>query len=208
MPADPTARPPASGTDDRVLRARGHRTRARLLDAGAAVFAAKGFHAARVDDIVRRAESSHGTFYLYFSSKEELFRQLVADVSEEIEALIATLPQVSKGEKGRAAMRTWLDGFADLYERSGAVIRTWTESELSTDPSGRQGDDALGALVGGLLTQVRIPKRTGLDPTVAILALVTMCERLNYYATTNQVKASRDELLDTLVDIIDAAAFG
>ena len=208
MPADPPARPPASGTDDRVLRARGHRTRIRLLEAGAAVFATKGFHAARVDDIVRRAESSHGTFYLYFSSKEELFRQLVADVSEEIEALIATLPQVSKGEKGRAAMRTWLDGFADLYERSGAVIRTWTESELSTDPSGRQGNDALGALVGGLLSQVRIPKRTGLDPTVAILALVTMCERLNYYATTNQVKASRDELLDTLVEIIDAAAFG
>ena len=51
-----------------MLRARGHRTRARLLAAGAEVIARKGLHAARVDDIVKAARSSHGTFYLYFSS--------------------------------------------------------------------------------------------------------------------------------------------
>ena len=197
-----------TGTDDRALRPRGQRTRRRLLDAGAEVFAAKGFHAARVDDIVKAAEGSHGTFYLYFASKEELFEQLVADVSGEIQSLIDALPLVSNSDKGRAALRAWLDDFADLYERYGAVIRTWTESELSGDSSGRQGDDALGGMVGGLMSQVRIPKRSGLDPTVATLALVTMCERVNYYATTNQVKATREELLDTLVEIIDAAVFG
>jgi AcrR family transcriptional regulator len=36
----------------------------RLLDAGVEVFAARGYHAARVDDIVKVAETSHGTFYL------------------------------------------------------------------------------------------------------------------------------------------------
>ena len=35
-----------------------------------------------------------------------------------------------------------------------------------------------------------------------------MCERFNYYATTRQVKVTRDELLTTLVDITDAAIFG
>ena len=208
MPADAAARPPALGTDDRVLRARGHRTRARLLDAGAQVFETKGYHAARVDDIVRAAQSSHGTFYLYFSSKEELFKQLVADVLTEVVALAEALPQVANNDKGRAALRVWLNDFADMYEHYGAVIRTWTESELSSEGAGRQGDNALGTLVDGLMSQVKIPKRSGLHPTVATLALLTMCERLNYYATTNQVKATRDELLDTLVDIIDAAVFG
>jgi AcrR family transcriptional regulator len=208
MPAAPKADVTPSGTDDRVLRPRGQRTRLRLLEAAAEVFAAKGFHAARVDDIVRAAHSSHGTFYLYFSSKEELFEQLVAEVTREIETLVESLPLVADSDRGRPALRGWLDDFADLYQHYGPVIRTWTEAELPGDQAGRQGDDALGALVLGIMARVRIPKGSGLDPAVATLALVTMCERLNYYASTNQVKATRDELLDTLVDIIDAAVFG
>src|SRR5262249_12804599 len=49
----------------RELRARGRRTMRKLLDAGVEIFAQRGFHAARVDDIVKLAKTSHGTFYLY-----------------------------------------------------------------------------------------------------------------------------------------------
>ena len=38
---------------------RGERTRGRLLEAGSAVFAERGFHAARVDDVVKTARTSH-----------------------------------------------------------------------------------------------------------------------------------------------------
>ncbi len=34
-----------------------------------------------------------------------------------------------------------------------------------------------------------------------------MVERLNYYATTKQLVATRDELLDTLVEVITSALF-
>ena len=47
---------------------------------------------------------------------------------------------------------------------------------------------------------IRPPRRSRLDPTITGLALMMMVERLNYYATTNQVVATRDELLDTLVE--------
>jgi AcrR family transcriptional regulator len=205
---DDTPRPVSSGAHGRPLRARGHRTRSRLLAAGATVFAEKGFHAARVDDIVRVAKSSHGTFYLYFVSKEDLFDQLIADVTEEIVSLVEQLPKITNTERGRAALRGWLDQFADFYERSGAVIRTWTEAELSGEPVGRKGADAISGLAETLTERIRIPKRSGLDPAVAMLALTAMCERFNYYATTHQVKVTRDELLTTLVDITDAAIFG
>ena len=66
----------------------------------------------------------------------------------------------------------------------------------------------LGDLVGTLATRLRLPRRAGLDPGIAALALVTMVERLNYYANTRQLQATRDELLDVLVDIFDAALFG
>jgi AcrR family transcriptional regulator len=190
-----------------VLRARGHRTRARLLAAGAEVISASGLHAARVDDIVRAAKSSHGTFYLYFSSKEDLFEQLVAEVAEEVRDLVADLPKVSATDKGRAELRAWLDRFADVYEQQGPVIRAWTEAELSGEVSGNQGEAVLADLVGTLATRLRLPRRAGMDQGIAALALVMLVERLNYYATTRQLEASRDELLDVLVDIFDAALF-
>ncbi|MGZ4756785.1 MAG: TetR/AcrR family transcriptional regulator, partial [Acidimicrobiia bacterium] len=58
----------AGPAQSRELRARGKLTMRKLLAAGSQVFAAKGYHATRVDDIVKVAETSHGTFYLYSSS--------------------------------------------------------------------------------------------------------------------------------------------
>src|SRR5260221_14623352 len=84
----------------RELRAQGRKTMAKLLDAGMRVFAERGFHAARVDDIVRAARASHGTFYLYFSSKEDLLRALAVQCSEQMEALATRLGDVGPDEDG------------------------------------------------------------------------------------------------------------
>ena len=52
------------------------------------VFAEKGFAAAKLDEIARRAGVSKGTLYLYFKDKEELFRAVVRDtVSPNIDSL-------------------------------------------------------------------------------------------------------------------------
>jgi AcrR family transcriptional regulator len=50
-----------------------------LLEAALDVFAEKGFNAARVEDIAERAGVSKGTVYLYFDTKEEIFRSLVRE---------------------------------------------------------------------------------------------------------------------------------
>ena len=109
--------------------------------------------------------------------------------------------------KGRAALRDWLDRFADLYERYGPIITTWTEAELSGVPIGGTGQDVLGRLAAAMTRNIRVPKRSKLEPEVAALALMTMVERLNYYATTGQVDATRDELLDTLMSVITDALY-
>ena len=52
------------------------------------VFAEKGFAAAKLDEIAKRAGVSKGTLYLYFKDKEELFRAVVRDtVAPNIEAI-------------------------------------------------------------------------------------------------------------------------
>lgn len=62
---------------------KGVQTRARLLDAAKAVFEGTGFLEARVSDIADRAGLSHGSFYHYFDSKEQIFRE-VADLQEAL----------------------------------------------------------------------------------------------------------------------------
>ena len=61
---------------------KGERTRARLLDAAKAVFEDLGFLDSRIADIADRAGMSHGSFYHYFDSKEQIFRE-VAETQED-----------------------------------------------------------------------------------------------------------------------------
>jgi AcrR family transcriptional regulator len=52
------------------------------------VFTEKGFAAARLDEIAKRAGVSKGTLYLYFKDKEDLFRAVVRDtVAPNIETV-------------------------------------------------------------------------------------------------------------------------
>lgn len=47
-----------------------------ILEAAAAVFSEKGFHAATVEEIAARAGIGKSTVYEYFESKEDLFREV------------------------------------------------------------------------------------------------------------------------------------
>jgi len=48
-----------------------------LVAAAVELFAEKGYAATRLDDVAQRAGVSKGTLYLYFDSKEELFKAVV-----------------------------------------------------------------------------------------------------------------------------------
>jgi len=51
--------------------------RLEMLRAARDVFSAKGYHAAKIDDIVAKAGVAKGTFYLYFPDKRSVFVELV-----------------------------------------------------------------------------------------------------------------------------------
>ncbi len=51
--------------------------RGAILDAALEEFSARGFAAARLDDVARRAGVAKGTIYLHFKDKEALFQELV-----------------------------------------------------------------------------------------------------------------------------------
>ena len=185
----------------------------KLLDAGTQVFATRGYHAARVDDVVKLARTSHGTFYLYFSNKEDLFGALTSEVTTAMHELAEALPELVSGPAGLAALREWVANLAALYDKYGAVIVAWTEAEIGESSFGRTGDDLISQVAGELVRRIRVsgPNGTGppgIDPQVASLVLVAMIERLNYYAMTSQVRLDRDEMIDTLASVTQAAICG
>mgnify|MGYP000282730042 CR=1 FL=1 len=55
--------------------------RSLLLEAALDEFFERGFSAARMSDIAKRAELSKGTLYLYFDSKETLFQALIEELA-------------------------------------------------------------------------------------------------------------------------------
>src|SRR4051794_24769266 len=59
------------------------RTRARLLEAAAKVFARRGFHAASVDEVAGEAGYSTGALYHQFKGKEDLFLALLEEHSAQ-----------------------------------------------------------------------------------------------------------------------------
>jgi AcrR family transcriptional regulator len=179
-----------------------------LLDAGAEVFATKGYFAARVDDVVKLAETSHGTFYLYFANKEDLFRALAAEVADQMQTLAESLGPLHAGPHGEASLREWIGRFVELYEHYGSVIRAWTEAEIGSHEFGRLGNDVLARFTRVLTLRIAEAAPPDLDPVIAALALVAMFERLNYYALAGQVRAERSDIVDTLALVTQRALFG
>ncbi len=87
-----------------------------LLNAALELFAQKGFSATRSEEVASRAGVSKGTLYLYFPSKEELFK---AVVRTNISALIAEGQQIADQFEGPSAqllrllMHTWWQRVGD-----------------------------------------------------------------------------------------------
>jgi AcrR family transcriptional regulator len=67
---------------DRPRSRKGAATRLRLVDAAKQVFERDGFLEARIVDIAETAHLAPGSFYHYFESKEQIFRE-VAQAQEE-----------------------------------------------------------------------------------------------------------------------------
>ena len=63
---------------------KGQRTRARLVAAAGEVFCERGFNETRMSDIAERAGVAHGTVYVYFESKSDVLRSVVADLLADI----------------------------------------------------------------------------------------------------------------------------
>ena len=97
---------------------KGVETRARLVGAAKEVFELDGFLDARISDIAERAGLSHGSFYHYFDSKEEVFREVAAEVEEQLSepfnsVILDPSSTASPYDRIREAIRRHLESYRD-----------------------------------------------------------------------------------------------
>ena len=181
----------------------------KLLDAGMRVFAERGYHSARVDDIVRTARTSHGTFYLYFANKEDLLRALAVDCAEELGKLADDIPPITRDEAGFVALRRFLSAFLSTYSRYGPVIRAWMEDQVAdreVDRLGIKAFTAIGAQLGERMREARVD--VARHETAAVSALMAMLERFTYALVSRRLVLDEEVVLDTLARVIHRGFFG
>lgn len=102
-------------TDGALLNGKREQTkaqnRAAIVDAAREVFAALGYDAAGVRDVIRRTELASGTFYNYFPDKESVFRAVLDESVQQVRRRLVDV---------RARART-------LEEFVGDAYRAWFE---------------------------------------------------------------------------------
>jgi len=177
----------------------------RLLDAGMRVFADRGFHAARVDDIVRAARTSHGTFYLYFTNKEDLLRALATECGHEISALADTLGPVGPDAQGYLELRAYLGRFFGTYRRYGPVIRAWMEGHVEDREVGALGVRSFTDIASALDRRIR---EGGVTENASIFALMALLERFAYFLVSRRLDFEAEAMLDTVTHIVHRGFFG
>lgn len=116
---------PGSDRERSARRSRkGLQTRARLVEAAKQVFQRDGFLDARIVDIAETAGLAPGSFYHYFDSKEQLFREVAAAQEERLTASAdgaGTSGERSPWDRIREANRLYLERYRDESALMGVI---------------------------------------------------------------------------------------
>jgi AcrR family transcriptional regulator len=98
-------------------------TRERILDSALDIFARKGYHDTRMDEIAGESGTSKGSIYFHFPNKERLFLALVDQFANLLERRVNdAIQQEAQGiGRVRAALQACLDTFG-RYRRPAKLL--------------------------------------------------------------------------------------
>ena len=95
-----------------------------LVEAAIEIFHQKGYQQARVSDIVARAGVAQGTFYLYFPSKEAIFRHICTEFMQRFSLAFQKSEHVFDGSTQREiweSMSRFIRELLIVYRENGEV---------------------------------------------------------------------------------------
>ncbi|GAA3715934.1 TetR/AcrR family transcriptional regulator [Gordonia hankookensis] len=181
------------------LSPRGRATRDSLLDAATRVFERVGFLDARVELIAQEAEVSYGTFYRYFESKEEIFRELSTRLFVDVHLREPSAPGHTPAERLIASNRAYYQAYRRNARMMAIVEQVATfnaEFRELRHQHRAQWIDRTAAAIRRWQDEGRA--RAALDPTMAARAMAAMVDHSLYLWLVQGEDADETKLLDTL----------
>lgn len=149
-----------------------------IIAAALEVFSERGFAAARLEDVARRAGLSKGALYLYFETKEDLFRAVVG------EAVAANLTHLEKAvqadlpfeQTARAGLTVLASRLATDRRISGVVKLVIAESRAMPELARIWHDTVIARALGMIVALIRRAQARGEvrpgDPRLFAMGLV------------------------------------
>jgi AcrR family transcriptional regulator len=175
-------------------------SRQRLIDAAVAVFAKKGFSAAKATDIAARAGVAVGTLYLHFGDKEGIARAVALEALGELRTRLRRAVERPglTAQKAARSHATALVDFVSATKSQGRLL-------FAADSPGLRSEifDAMAEAQEDHLRERGRDGyfRTDIDAAVAAQALVGMQSRVLMWWMDNRRRASRTAVIDTLAKI-------
>ncbi|MDN5900144.1 MAG: TetR/AcrR family transcriptional regulator [Brachybacterium sp.] len=176
--ADPSHADLEARTATQPRTRRGAETKAKIFTAAEHSFAEQGYHAASVSRITDRAGVGQGTFYLYFTSKLDLFEQLVVDLNRRVRKAMS-----DGAARGRGRAESEREGFREFFAFTAehpALYRVVREAEQVSPGAMRLHYERIVDGYREGLTRARDSGEIGaeVDPEVAAWALMGIGEMI------------------------------
>ncbi|MFT3872376.1 MAG: TetR/AcrR family transcriptional regulator [Nocardioides sp.] len=190
--------------DDKApVHRKGHRTRKRLLEAATIVFERDGYLGTRVADIVAEAGVSHGSFYTYFDSKDDVFREAAVATVDDIKlALDAT---VSTSHDPREVVRAGNLMFLNMYQEHARMLALIEQVGTSDPYFKKMREDLRGRLVRRVERAIRWMERKGqvrLEGMSLRFTAAALAGMIDFVASS--MIASDGSLAEADLDTLDA----
>jgi len=203
-----SARPGRSGERQAPAGARtprGEATQATLVRAAKKIFERDGFLDARITDITAAAGTATGSFYKYFSSKEEIFHAVVEALEGEgLHALSLELLSLAHDDLA-GDVTEHLRRYLTAYQRNAKVMRVIEEVTNISDEFRRDRTARAQPYISGNVAAIRALQAAGradpeIDPLIAGRTLAVMISRAAYvtFVLEEEGAASIDGLAATL----------
>lgn len=180
--------------------------RERIKAAALRLFTTRGFEGTSIDEIVDESDVAKGTFYLYFSGKEEILSEVVVDVSREIlsQTYDEVLPRFP--ESGVDALLAFIHGLIGRLEADKPLLEvvrknlSWGFFQRIVEESDR--DDMLKRLKGHFEDCVRSSSDPGRDAAKTLFLIIELTSSICYSAIVRGEPGPMAEMEPLLMDSV------
>jgi AcrR family transcriptional regulator len=204
--------PAATPTPSTLRQRRKDARPSELLDAALELFVEKGFAAARAEEVAQRAGVSKGTLYLYYPSKEELFKAVIvrnltsriADTAQQVQAWDGEMAPLLQSLLVRWWQETYASPASGVFKILISEMRNFPEiAEYYVQQVIEPGSALIGSIIAKGIASSEF-REVDVESTVhsLVLPMVMLCVHKHGLSACTQHQIDGQRFIAEHVDLV------